>query len=74
FSNVGHVLSVVDYAGKKVSNYRYGPVFFSDRGGQWSCQPPGGCPVQSTNGIGIEFGGSFTTEGKPFQIRTSNVP
>ena len=74
FSNVGHVLTIADYTGKKVSNYRYGPVFFSDRGGSWSCQPPGGCPVQATGGVRIEFGGSYTMEGKPFQLKTANVP
>jgi hypothetical protein len=74
FSNVGHVLTVADYSGKKVSNYRYGPVFFSDRGGSWNCQPPGGCPVQATGDIKMEFGGSYALEGKPFQLRTANVP
>ncbi|WP_436306198.1 hypothetical protein [Variovorax sp. LjRoot290] len=74
FSNVGHVLTIADYTGKKVSNYRYGPVFFSDRGGSWTCQPPGGCPVQATGDVKIEFGGSYTMEGKPFQLKTANVP
>ncbi|PSL80928.1 hypothetical protein C7T35_30005 [Variovorax sp. WS11] len=74
FASNNMVLSVADYAGKKVSNYRYGSVIFANRGGSWSCQPPGGCPVQPTNGVNIEFGGSFAMEGKPFQIRTANVP
>jgi hypothetical protein len=74
FASDNMVLSIADYAGKKVSNYRYGSVVFADRGGSWSCQPPGGCPVQPTDGVNIEFGGSFAMEGKPFNIRTANVP
>jgi hypothetical protein len=74
FSNVGHLLSIADYSDKTVSNYRYGPVFFSDRGGSWSCQPPVGCPVQPTGDVKMEFGGSYTMEGRPFQIKTANVP
>ncbi|GAA4335017.1 hypothetical protein GCM10023165_11250 [Variovorax defluvii] len=74
FANVGMTMSVADYAGRAVLNYRYGTVVFADRGAQWACQPPKGCPVQATGGIGIEFGGGFGMEGKPFQINTSNVP
>ena len=74
FASNNMVLSIADYAGKKVSNYRYGSVIFANRGGSWSCQPPGGCPVQATAGFNMEFGGSFAMEGKPFQIRTANVP
>ena len=74
FSNVGHLLSIADYAGKKVSNYRYGPVFFSDRYQGANCQPPGGCPVIPTGAIKMEFGGSYTMEGRPFHLKTSNVP
>ncbi|MBU2407508.1 MAG: hypothetical protein KKC79_02530, partial [Gammaproteobacteria bacterium] len=74
FSNVGNLLSIADYAGKKVSNYRYGPVFLSDRQPGAACQPPGGCPVTPTGSVKMEFGGSYTTEGKPFHLKTSNVP
>ncbi|WP_076999274.1 hypothetical protein [Variovorax sp. KK3] len=74
FANVGMTMSVADYGGRSVLNYRYGTVVFADRGAQWACQPPRGCPVQATNGIGIEFGGGYKMEGRPFQINTSNVP
>jgi hypothetical protein len=57
-----------------VSNYRYGSVIFADRGGSWACQPPGGCPVQPTGGMNMEFGGSYTMEGRPFMLRSANVP
>ncbi|MDR6538986.1 hypothetical protein [Variovorax soli] len=74
FANVGLTLSVADYGGRAVLNYRYGPVVFADRGAQWACQPPGGCPVKPTGDIAIEFGGSFPMQGRPYQINTSNVP
>ncbi|MBT2321858.1 hypothetical protein J7E62_05730 [Variovorax paradoxus] len=74
FANVGLTLSVADYAGRSVLNYRYGPVLFADRGPQWACQPPRGCPVKPTGSVAIEFGGGFRMQGRPFQINTSNVP
>lgn len=69
FANVGYTLSVADYSGKSVLNYRYGPVIPADRGANWYCQAT--CP---TTGGPIEFGGAFVMQGKPFQINTSNVP
>jgi hypothetical protein len=30
--------------------------------------------VQATGDIKMEFGGSYALEGKPFQLRTANVP
>jgi hypothetical protein len=74
FANHGYVLSIADYSGKAIRNYRYGPVIFADRGAQWACQPPTGCPVIPTGAWNMEFGGSFAVQGKPFQINTSNVP
>ncbi|OUL97927.1 hypothetical protein A8M77_34420 [Variovorax sp. JS1663] len=74
FASDNMVLSVADYTGKAISNYRYGAVVFANRGGSWSCQPPGGCPVQPTSGVNVEFGGSYAVEGRPFTVRTANVP
>ncbi|GAA4342655.1 hypothetical protein GCM10023165_24480 [Variovorax defluvii] len=74
FASDNMVLSVADYAGKKISNYRYGSIVFANRGGSWSCQPPGGCPVQPTGDVNVEFGGSYAVDGRPFTIRTANVP
>jgi len=66
-----YVLSVADYGGKKVSNYRYGPVvFWTNTGRGWTCQPPGGCPTSGD----FEFGGSFALPGRPFQVAGSNIP
>jgi hypothetical protein len=74
FASDNMVLSIADYAGKAVSNYRYGSVIFANRGGSWACQPPGGCPVQGTGSMNMEFGGSYTMEGRPFMLRSANVP
>jgi hypothetical protein len=72
FANSGYVLSVTDYGGRQLSNYRYGPVIFSDPNG--ACPAPNGCPVQPTGSIGIEYGGSMAVPGAPFQITSANVP
>lgn len=66
-----YILSVADYGGKKLSNYRYGPVvFWTNRGGGNACQPPNGC---ATNGA-YEFAGSFDLPGRPFRATGSNIP
>lgn len=67
-----YVVSVADYGGKKMSNYRYGPViFWTNQRSDWTCQPPNGCP---TLGGDAEFGGSYALPGKPFQVGGSNIP
>ena len=71
FANGNHVVSVADYAGKAVRNYRYGPVVFADGG---ACPAPKGCPVNAINGSIAEYGGALSMPGKPFQISTANVP
>jgi len=68
FANPGYVVSALDYAGKAVRNYRYGPVIFSDGG---ACPAPNGCPI---NGTVAEYGGAMALPGKPFQMNTANVP
>jgi len=67
FANANNMVSVTDYGGKAVRNYRYGPVVFSDGG---ACPQPSGCPTSGA----AEYGGGMTVPGKPFQITTSNVP
>jgi hypothetical protein len=71
FANSNNVLSVADYNGKAVRNYRYGPVIFADGG---SCPNASSCPVQATGSTPVEYGGAMTTAGKPFQVSTANVP
>jgi hypothetical protein len=74
FATAGHVLSIADYAGKAISNYRYGKVVFADRGGAWGCQPPAGCGMGPSGKDPFEFGGSMAMPGRPFRITTANVP
>jgi hypothetical protein len=71
FATRVNTVSVTDYAGKQVSNFRFGPVVFAGGG---SCPPPNGCGVSPTGGVSIEYGGSLALPGKPFQMSTSNVP
>lgn len=70
------VCTVLDYNGKTVRTYRYGPVIYNETGtapdGQaWPCQGSG-CPVIDAGGI--DYGGSFVLPGKPFQLATANTP
>jgi hypothetical protein len=67
-ANPGYVLSALDYGGKAIRNYRYGPVIFSDGG---ACPGPMGCPIMGTV---AEYGGAMAMPGKPFQMSTANVP
>ncbi|SEA68404.1 hypothetical protein [Variovorax sp. YR216] len=68
FANIGYVLSALDYAGKAVRNYRYGPVIFRDGG---TCPTATSCPI---NGTVAEYGGAMALPGKPFQMNSANVP
>ena len=65
------LLTVADYSGKKVSNYRWGPVIFHTNAGG-ACPPPAGCGISGNQPF--EFGGSFALPGKPFHITGANVP
>ncbi len=71
FANQNNVLSVADYNGKSVRNYRYGPVIFQDGG---ACPNAGSCPVQATGSTPVEYGGGMAVAGKPFQVTGTNVP
>jgi hypothetical protein len=71
FATMGYVVSVADYAGKALRNYRYGPVIFTD--GK-ACPSATSCPVVPTGSVAIEYGGAMAFEGKPFQVKTANVP
>jgi hypothetical protein len=71
FATLGYVVSVADHAGKALRNYRYGPVVFAD--GK-ACATTTSCPVVATGSVAIEYGGAMAFEGKPFQVKTANVP
>ena len=64
-----YILTVADYAGKQVSNYRYGPVRFNTNPGG-ACQGPSGCGMAGE----FEYGGSYSVPGKVFQVTGANVP
>lgn len=70
------VLSMADYGGKAIRNFRYGPVIFWSNPG--ACQPPNGCGLGPNNlpasQYPFEYGGDMTLPGKPFVISTANVP
>ena len=63
-----YVLTVADYAGAQVANYRYGPVTFGSNSGG-ACQSPG-CGMSGQ----FEYGGSFAVPGGVFQVTGANVP
>lgn len=60
-------VTVSDYTGKQVINYRYGPVIFHTNG-------------NSVYGMGangqaeFEYGGAYPVAGYPFQVSGTNVP
>jgi hypothetical protein len=74
-----YLLSVADYGGKQVANYRYGNVIFwtnigNSRGtgtGQ-ACQPSAPCTI--LGGGQFEFGGSWMAPGKVFHFTSADVP
>lgn len=61
------LVTVADYTGKQVLNYRYGPVVYYTNGGM-------------TYGVGangqaeFECGGSYSVAGYPFQLTGANTP
>jgi hypothetical protein len=71
FATMNNLLTVADYAGAALRNYRYGPVIFAD--GK-ACATATSCPVTPTGSIAIEYGGAMNVLGKPYQVRTANVP
>ena len=64
-STESYVLSVADYGGRALRNYRYGPVIMHNYGGQ---------RYDTQGGTGFEYGGAFDLPGKAFQITGSNIP
>jgi len=72
-----YVLSVADYGGRALHNYRYGPVIMHGYRGS-ACYT--GCGLlaaaqgQSADGSQYEYGGKFDLPGRPFSVKSSNVP
>jgi hypothetical protein len=62
-----YLLTVADYDGKQVHNYRYGPIIFRTNGGARFDMGPTGADT-------FEYGGALSVGGKPFQLSGANVP
>lgn len=62
------VITLTDYAGKQVMNYRYAPI--SLQGGN----TPMNIGVGQSGSDQFEFGGAYAVPGKPFNFTQSNVP
>jgi hypothetical protein len=62
------VITITDYAGKQVMNYRYAPITL--QGGNTPLHIGIG---KSGNDL-FEFGGAYALPGKPFDFTQSNVP
>jgi len=73
-----YLLSVADYTGRQIAQYRYGPVIFWTNPGApgnsvaAACQPPSGCGMNGSDPF--EFGGAYETPGAPFQFTSANAP
>ena len=62
-----YVLSVADYGGKALHNYRYGPVIMHTYAGQTY-------GMGSSGNDPFEYGGAYDFPGKAFQVTGSNIP
>jgi len=62
-----YVLSIADYGGRALRNYRYGPIIMQAYGGQRY-----GMGASGTDAF--EYGGAFDLPGKAFHITGSNIP
>ncbi|SOZ36459.1 conserved protein of unknown function [Cupriavidus neocaledonicus] len=62
------VITLTDYAGKQVLNYRYAPINLQ------GANAPLYIGVGQSGNEEFEFGGSYAVAGKPFNFTQSNVP
>lgn len=74
-----YLVTLTDYTGKKVSNYRFGAAItfatgYSQDGILWACQQSNPCRMGADGKAQFEFGGSMDLPGKPFQLSGANVP
>ncbi len=67
------MLTMADYGGKAVRNYRWGPVVFHTNPGG-ACPAPTGCLMGADNQAKFEYGGATVLPGKPFMVTGANVP
>jgi len=67
------MLTMADYGGKAVRNYRWGPVIFNSNPGG-ACALPNGCGMGQDGNAAFEYGGATVLPGKPFMVTGANVP
>lgn len=70
YSTKGYVLTVADYSGASIANYRFGDVVYPDAGSGF-CTKVGACPTLSPLG---EFAGRLALPFRPTAVHSSNVP
>jgi hypothetical protein len=70
YSTKGYVLTVADYAGASIANYRFGDVIYPDSSSGF-CTKAGACPTLTPAG---EFAGKLPLPFKPIAVHSSNVP
>ena len=84
------MVSVADYNGRALHNYRYAPVVFKTNPNDSACQPNSPCTMGQNGSDPFEYGGALTLPagmkymdgtaagstlpGKPFHVGSGNVP
>ncbi len=73
YSTAGGVVTVADYTGKAIKNYRFSSVVYPRDSSQTSFCPrdKGGCPTLTPEG---EYAGSLDLPFRPFSVHSSNAP
>ncbi|VTU30591.1 hypothetical protein H6CHR_03430 [Variovorax sp. PBL-H6] len=73
YSTSGGVVTVADYTGKAIRNYRFSSVVYPRNSSQTSFCPQdkGGCPTLTPEG---EYAGSLDLPFRPFSVHSSNAP
>ncbi|PSL79096.1 hypothetical protein C7T35_39405 [Variovorax sp. WS11] len=68
YSTRGNIVSVANYSGQSIDNYRFGDLVYPDTN---FCSAAGACPTLASNG---EYAGKLALPFKPFAVHASNVP
>jgi hypothetical protein len=68
YSTRGNVVSVANYSGQSIDNYRFGDLVYPDTNFCWVA---GVCPTLASRG---EYAGKLELPFKPFAVHASNVP
>jgi hypothetical protein len=68
YSTKGNIVSVANYSGQSIDNYRFGDLIYPDTN---FCSAIGFCPTLASHG---EYAGKLALPFKPFAVHASNVP